>query len=163
MRVRPAAAPLLVIEYSIPPTAPPAAPTALSATAASPTRIDLSWTDNADNEDDFEIERSTTGSIGTFTPLATVSANTTTYADTGLNAESTYCYRVRATNSLGDSAYTAIACATTPEATTQTVTFQQGVDGYTGTVDTFIREMTADVNTNYSARHVLEWDNNTDR
>ena len=42
-----------------------------------------------------------------------------------------------------------------------TVTFQEGVSSYAGTVDTFIRETTADANTNFSANLVLEWDDNT--
>ncbi len=85
------AAPLLVIEYSeAVPTESPLAPTDLSATAVSPSQIDLSWTDNADNEADFEIERSTDGSGGPFSLLDTVPANTTAYPDTGLDAESEY-------------------------------------------------------------------------
>ena len=47
---------------------PPAAPAALTATAISYARIDLTWTDNADNEASFEIERSTTGSGGPLQP-----------------------------------------------------------------------------------------------
>ena len=99
---------------SEPPTEPPAAPTDLNATAASYSRIDLEWTDNADNEANFEIERSTAGSGGPFSPLETVAANTETYANTGLDPDGEYCYRVRATNSVGDSGYTNVDCATTP-------------------------------------------------
>jgi hypothetical protein len=99
---------------SEPPTEPPAAPTDLNATAASYSRIDLAWTDNADNEANFEIERSTGGSGGPFSPLETVAANTEAYANTGLDPETEYCYRVRATNGAGNSGYTNIDCATTP-------------------------------------------------
>jgi Divergent InlB B-repeat domain len=41
-----------------------------------------------------------------------------------------------------------------------TVTFQEGVSGYTGTVDTFIRG-TTEGNTNFGSSTVLEWDENT--
>jgi len=37
---------------------PPAAPSGLSATAVAKTQINLSWTDNANNETGFKIERS---------------------------------------------------------------------------------------------------------
>ncbi len=69
-------------------------------------------------------------------------------------------YRVRATNSVGDSAYTDVACATTPAEPT-IVAFQQGVDSYSGTVDTFIRG-TDEGDTNFSDETDLEWDDNTD-
>ncbi len=94
---------------------PPAAPSNLVATAASSARIDLAWADNSTNEEGFAIERSTDGV--TFTPLATVAANVITYASTGLTASTTYTYRVRATNSAGNSAYTNAAGATTLPAT----------------------------------------------
>ena len=43
----------------------------------------------------------------------TVGANVTTYNDTGLSTSTTYYYRVRATNAMGDSANTSTASATT--------------------------------------------------
>ena len=88
----------------------PAAPSGLSASATSSTAVALTWTDTA-NEDSFAIERSTDGV--TFAPLATVPANTTAYADSGLSAATTYTYRVRAHNVSGDSAYSNAATATT--------------------------------------------------
>ena len=51
----------------------------------------------------FNIERSTDGT--TFTKIATVGANVTTYSDTGLARSATYSYRVSAFNSGGSSAY----------------------------------------------------------
>src|SRR5207244_7402070 len=73
--------------------------------------IDLSWTDNSDNELGFKIERST-DSGATFTEIATTGSNVTTYADTGLSNSSTYYYRVRASNSGGDSDYSNTTSAT---------------------------------------------------
>jgi hypothetical protein len=103
-------APFSVYSNSI----PPAAPTALTATAASSSQINLAWTDNAPNETGFKIERKT-GAGGTYAQIATVGANVTTYQNTGLSASTTYYYRVRATNAAGDSAYSNEAGATTPQ------------------------------------------------
>jgi carboxypeptidase T len=92
----------------------PAAPTNLVATAFSRSQINLSWTDNANNETGFKIERCKGISCTNFTQIATVGANITTYSSTGLSSNSTYRFRVRAYNSAGNSIYSNIAAATTP-------------------------------------------------
>ncbi|WP_298607129.1 fibronectin type III domain-containing protein [uncultured Spirosoma sp.] len=79
----------------------PAAPTNLNATAASTSQINLSWTDNASTETDFEIERSTDGN--NFARIATVTANVTTFQNTGLTENTRYYYRVRAYNKAASS------------------------------------------------------------
>jgi len=91
----------------------PAAPSGLSASAASASQINLSWTDNSGGETGFKIERKT-GAGGTYSEIATPSANTTTYSDTGLSASTTYYYRVRAYNASGNSTYSSEVSATTP-------------------------------------------------
>jgi len=93
------------------PGALPAAPSNLSATPVSTSQINLSWTDNSSNEDGFKLERSTDGT--TFTPIALVGANVTTFANTGLGRNKRYYYRVRATNASGNSAYSNTASART--------------------------------------------------
>ena len=90
----------------------PAAPSTLTATAASSSQINLSWTDNSNNETGFKVERSPDGSTG-WTEIATPTANTTTYQNTGLTASTTYYYRVRAYNGSGNSGYSNTANATT--------------------------------------------------
>jgi phosphodiesterase/alkaline phosphatase D-like protein len=89
----------------------PAAPSNLSATAISASEIDLSWTNNATNQAGFAIQRSTDGT--TFTPLATVGANVTSFKDIGLAVGTQYFYRVQATNPSGSSSFSNVANATT--------------------------------------------------
>lgn len=89
----------------------PAAPSNLTATRASNTRINLAWTDNANNETGFRIERSTNG--GAFVEIGTVGANVTAVGNTGLRRRTTYTYRLRSYNSAGNSAYSNSATATT--------------------------------------------------
>ena len=95
----------------------PAAPTSLSAAAASASQINLSWADNSSDETGFKIERKT-GAGGTYAQIATTSANATSFSDTGLAGGTLYYYRVRATNAAGDSAYTAESSATTSTGST---------------------------------------------
>ncbi len=83
---------------------PPAAPGGLAATAVSNNQINLAWTDNAGNEDGFNIELKISAP-GTYTQIATVAANATSYSSTGLDAGTLYFYRVRAFNSTGNSSY----------------------------------------------------------
>jgi hypothetical protein len=90
---------------------PPAAPSDLVATASSQTGLVLSWTDNSNNETGFKIERSTDGL--NFVQIATVAADTESYADTALSIDTRYWYRVRAFNTGGDSAYSNTADART--------------------------------------------------
>lgn len=96
-------------------TNPPAAPSNLAATAISSSEIDLAWTDNSSDETGFEIERSLDGT--NFAWLASVGANTASYPNTGLNPATTYYYRVAASNSAGNSAYSSTASATTQNQT----------------------------------------------
>jgi hypothetical protein len=91
----------------------PSAPSGLLATPVSSSQVSLSWTDNANNETGFKIERKT-GAGGTYSQIATPGANATSYPDTGLAAGTTYYYRVRANNASGDSPYSNEANATTP-------------------------------------------------
>jgi len=73
-------------------------------------RIDLSWTDTAAGESGVKIERSTNGS--SFSKLATVGANVTTFSNTGLRSGKKYYYRVRAYSGKKYSGYSNITSIT---------------------------------------------------
>lgn len=92
------------------PTATPNAPSNLVATSAGHWKINLAWTDNSNNETGFYLQRSTDGT--TWSTIATLGANTTSYGDSGLGHNVTYYYHVAAYNSAGTSSYSATASAT---------------------------------------------------
>ena len=75
----------------------PAAPSALAARANSTSTVTLTWRDNGATEAAFVVERRLAIAGGSYAQVASVPANTTTSADTGLAARTEYIYRVRAT------------------------------------------------------------------
>lgn len=79
----------------------PAAPTLTAATPKAVNAVDLTWTDNSNNEDGFRVERSPNGSSGWAT-VATLAANTVSYRDVGATCGSTVYYRVVAYNISGE-------------------------------------------------------------
>lgn len=84
----------------------------LWATAVSASEIFLEWGSTGENTTDFLIERRL--GIDPFVQIATVPVSQTAYTDTGLLADTEYCYRVRAANGgQAYSEYSNIACATT--------------------------------------------------
>lgn len=111
----------------------PAAPSGLSATAASSSQINLAWTDNASNETTYKVERAT-ASGGPWAEIAgSLAANTTTAQATGLAASTTYYFRVRCSNAAGNSGYSATASATTQAAVppdTAVYSFESGTQGW---------------------------------
>ena len=101
-----------------PPPGSPTAPSGLSATAASSSQINLSWTDNSDNESGFKVYGNSADSNwdSSATLITTTSADATSYPNTGLSASTAYYYRLKATNASGDSNWTSTASATTRSA-----------------------------------------------
>jgi predicted phage tail protein len=95
-----------------PPATIPVAPSNLIATATGTSVINLSWIDNAANETSYVLQRSLAAVSG-FTTIATLAANTTSYSNTGLNSSTTYYFKVQAVNSVGNSAWSNVANATT--------------------------------------------------
>lgn len=90
----------------------PLAPTSLTATNQGALNNLVNWVDNSNFENGFELWYH--DASPTFSLLATLPANTTTYNHSGLSYTTTYCYKVRAFNNIGPSVYTNSDCATTP-------------------------------------------------
>jgi phosphodiesterase/alkaline phosphatase D-like protein len=117
-------------------------PTGLSAGAINSSQISLTW--NASSGAAFyKVQRSPDGSTG-WAQVGT--SNATTFTDSGLSPSTTYFYRVLASNSVGDSAPSNTASATTPAGLASSQSPQgnwvgvYGADGYalmdwTGTGD----------------------------
>ena len=87
-------------------------PSGLNANAASSSQINLDWTDGTSNETGFTVERSPDGDAP-WVEIADLPAGSESYSNAGLDAETTYFYRVRAYNNFGVSGYTDNASATT--------------------------------------------------
>ena len=92
---------------------PPAAPSGLMATTVSSGTIDLVWSDNAADEYGFRVERSLDGA--NWSQVTTTGSDVTDFSDTGLNPDTTYWYRVAAFNGAGDSIWSNLDNATTPQ------------------------------------------------
>ncbi|OJJ14963.1 hypothetical protein BKI52_41150 [marine bacterium AO1-C] len=82
------------------------APSNLAATSNG-LQVQLTWTDNSTNEDEFIIERSTDGT--TFTELTRVAQNVVTYDDATVTSNVTYFYRVTASNAFNTGVSTAVS------------------------------------------------------
>src|SRR5207249_3420113 len=111
-----------------PDTTPPTVPTGLTASAASSSQINLSWTASSDNVgvSGYRVYRNGT-------QIATTSA--TSFANTGLSPSTTYSYTVAAYDAAGNlSAQSSSASATTPappDTTPPTVSITSPVSGAT--------------------------------
>jgi hypothetical protein len=93
----------LIFSPAVSAPATPAPPSNLTASVVSTSQINLTWTDNCNNESGFEVQRQSLG--GAWTTVTTLPPNTTQYADGGLTTFTTYLYRVRSFNAQGPSAW----------------------------------------------------------
>lgn len=103
----------LVIRADNTPVTPPADPTGLDANAIAYNQVDLSWTDNANDETGYEVQRALSG--GGFATIDTLAAGANSYSDTGVSKLTTYDYRVRALKGITPSGFSNIVSATTPD------------------------------------------------
>jgi chitodextrinase len=98
-------------------TQPPTVPTGLTATAVSPSQINLAWSASTDNTGvtGYRVERCQGAGCSNFVQVATPTG--TTFDDTGLAASTSYSYRVRAADAAGNlSGFSGLQSATTPAA-----------------------------------------------
>lgn len=90
---------------------PPLAPSDVRAAPVSDTEVEVTWSDNSNSEQEHVILRDEVGSSGVAGPdgsapqlvaeVGRAGSNQTSFRDTGLRAESTYRYQVRACNDAG--------------------------------------------------------------
>lgn len=92
--------------------APPSAPANLAVQALGPTSAKLTWTDTCTYESGFKVERSTDGV--TWTQVAIVSANASSWTNYGLASGSSYQYRVRAYQGATNGDFSTAAAVTMP-------------------------------------------------
>src|SRR5262249_22880968 len=107
-------------------TQAPTAPGGLTATAASSSRIDLSWTAASDNVGvtNYLIERCQGSGCTAFVQIATTAS--IGFSDTGLTGATVSTYRVRASDAANNlSSYSNASSATTQAAVTTTIGFVQ--------------------------------------
>ncbi|MEO8612972.1 MAG: S8 family serine peptidase [Chloroflexota bacterium] len=90
----------------------PSAPTNLAFSNATRTSLSLTWTDTSNNETGFYVKRRLLG--GSFTTIATLGANVTSYVDTGVVCGTNYEYVVSSYNSAGVAQSAQVGRATLP-------------------------------------------------
>lgn len=96
----------LYIRVDNTPSTPPADPSGLTANAVAHNQVNITWSDNANDETGYEVERAV-GS-GSFSLVTTLGANSA-------SPLTNYVYRVRAVKSGLFSGYSNTASATTPD------------------------------------------------
>jgi fibronectin type 3 domain-containing protein len=102
-------------------TAPPSAPTAVSASAADASQVNLSWTASTDNVGvkNYNLYRGANGAAPTL--LTTTATAATSYSDTAVTAGTAYTYQVQAVDAAGNlSQLSAAASVTTPSVSDKT-------------------------------------------
>ncbi|MGV3724624.1 MAG: fibronectin type III domain-containing protein, partial [Actinomycetota bacterium] len=89
----------------------PTAPDSVTAAAVSPTQLALTWAETNPQPAAVRVERALLG--GGFSEIGEAQVGATTFADAGRSPDTTYQYRLRATNTSGFSDYTSVVLGTT--------------------------------------------------
>jgi hypothetical protein len=87
-------------------TAAPRTPSNIAATSANAQSIDVSWSDESNVEDGYEIQRQAVN--GAWQVVANLPSNTNTFHDAGVVGETTYRYRLRAKRDGGFSDFSVV-------------------------------------------------------
>ncbi len=102
---------------------PPADPSGVTATTNFNDQVTITWTDNANNESNYTIDRAdgTCENPGTFTQVGKVGAvpgsgNQESFTDTTAKPGTNYCYQVTAHNPFGDSSPVGTSVSTVNQA-----------------------------------------------
>ncbi|HWJ02884.1 MAG TPA: Ig-like domain-containing protein, partial [Verrucomicrobiae bacterium] len=113
------------VDYNTADSLPPIWPSAssLSGTGTGPARVDLSWTNDATDNTGvtgWQIYRKLTSEgIWSGTPIQSVTGTSNSYSDTTVSPGTSYDYRIRARDSVGNtSSWSNAAAVTTPADTT---------------------------------------------
>jgi len=101
---------------------PPSTPTNVTATAVATNQINVTWS----------ASTSATSYIVTRGGNRVTTVSATSYLDTGLTPNTTYCYTIAATNSGGASAFSSSVCATTLAAPPPAFVLNSSVSNYPG-------------------------------
>jgi fibronectin type 3 domain-containing protein len=100
-----------------PDSQPPSAPGSLNASALSGARIDLSWIAATDNVGvaGYIVERCTGTGCNSFGPVGTLPGTASSFSDSTVVANTSYSYRVQASDAAGNiGPYSNVSTATTP-------------------------------------------------
>ncbi len=135
----------------------PKPPSNLIASGSSTTSIAVSWDDNSNNETNFVLERSSPDN-NDFQVVATLDPDIASYDDSGLDAETIYFYRLKATNSVGETAYTqevesSTLAATPDNLTANVISFDQidlSWNDNSMVEDNYVLEQSIGTNDNFS-------------
>ncbi len=106
-------------------TQPPTAPTNLTATAASSSQINLSWSASTDNVavTGYLVQRCQGAGCTSFAQIA--SPTGTTYSDTGLSPGASYTYKVQATDAAGNLSSSSSPATAVTQSSTGNIAFVQ--------------------------------------
>ncbi|MCM2336959.1 MAG: hypothetical protein NDI66_09275, partial [Pseudomonas sp.] len=94
-----------------PPLIAPTAATNLAASSSVRRQIDLGWTNTATNATSITVERCVGSGCTNFAAVSQLAPTASRWSDATVKSRSTYSYRLRASNSAGNSPYSNIATA----------------------------------------------------
>jgi hypothetical protein len=133
---------------------PPSTPSSITATAQSSSSISVSWA-SVPEAAGYKVYRSTSASSG-YVLVYTAGTSPTSWMDTGLTANTTYYYRVSATNSYGESSQSNYDSATTNSSSSTIVLTanQWQTNSFTTSSQTHTYQFYANAGATYS----ITWD-----